>query len=221
MLKINSLTLYLHQPEVVAEWYRMLGFAVRKRGMVHHVAVGSSDLRLIHGMKEAWFHVAFHVRAEAFDRVVAQLGGKIPLLTAGVGGGLEREFPRWNAKAVYAEDPAGNIVEWITRPSVAWPTEPKPQPDVTAIAEIGIPLVNWAEDLAEAQRWLPVWDQPANDFVALGDWDGLLIAVPEGRGWVPTGRPAQYFPCAGALEANGRWVYFNSLEGKLRWSSHV
>lgn len=218
MIRIKSLTLYVHRPAVLAKWYEALGFAVRKRGMVYHVAAGYSDLRLIPGEEEAWFHFAFHVRGEAFERVVQQLESKVDLLPVDEEGSKIIEFESWKARAVYAHDPAGNIVEWITRPDHEWRDIAAPMPDIPGLAEIGLPVPDIGIYRHKASLFLSIWKSSGEEFTALGNEEGLVIMVPEGRGWLPTDRPAKFFPCSAVFEKGGRRAVFNTQDGKVVWS---
>ncbi|MDP5172236.1 MAG: hypothetical protein NWR72_18475 [Bacteroidia bacterium] len=221
MTNIRSLTLYLHEPENVAAWYQALGFSLRKRGMVQHISAGYTDLRMIPGEEGSWFHLAFHVRGECFDRVVQELQKTITLLPAYEDGRVVREFPSWKAKSVYAHDPAGNIVEWITRPAKEWQNLPKPLPDIVGVAEIGIPVAHTNFALEKATNFLPTWDQFGDGSAALGSEEGLILMVPNGRAWLPTSRPAEFHPCSGTLEHEGKRIFFNTLNGQIQWSYSV
>lgn len=218
MTRIQRLSLYVPSPGLLAEWYQALGFGVRKRGMVYHIAIGYSDLRLIQGEQEAWFHVAFHVRAPEFDGYLAMLQETIDLLPANPDGSFKREFPSWEAHSVYAHDPCGNIVEWIARPGHAWTDLPIPTPAVTGIAEVGIPVPDVGAYQHRAGLFLPEWKPGGEEFAIMGGTEGLILLVKEGRGWIPTGRPAEFFPCSGVLNHDGKRVNFHSVEGKITWS---
>ena len=218
MTRIRSASLYLPNPEPVAEWYRSLGYAVRKRGMVFHVAAGYSDLRLIPGEEGAFFPIAFHVRGEAFDRVLHSLKQTIEFLPTSEDGNILQEFPAWSARSVYAHDPAGNIVEWITRPDHIWQGLERPTPDIPGLAEIGVPVPDMVPSREKAALYLPVFDQYDDRFAAIGDPEALVIMVPEGHGWLPTGRPARFFPCSAVFEHMGQRVMFHTQENGIVWS---
>lgn len=218
MTRIQSLSLYVPNPGQLAEWYRSLGFDVRKRGMVYHISIGYSDLKLIQGDQEAWFHFAFHVREPEFDQYVEDLQQKIDLLPANPDGSFVRKFPSWQAHSVYAHDPCGNIVEWITRPGHSWSDLPIPIPAVTGIAEIGIPVADVGAYHHRTSLFLPDWKPGSEEFAIIGGTEGLILLVKEGRGWLPTGRPAKFFPCSAVLSHEGQRVSFHTVEGKITWS---
>ena len=125
-------------------------------------------------------------------------------------GGHVFPFPSWDAQALYALDPAGNIVEWIARHAVA--------NDVTAedgeaafdashmleVSEIGVVTGN-VSILAATLRAglvLPGYRPATQQFAALGDERGLFILVKEGRPWFPTEVVAT--PAPAVVEIDGR-----------------
>ncbi len=100
----------------------------------------------------------------------------------------EYDFADWGgARAVYFRDPAGNVAELIARPT--------PQPELT-LAEVGLPVkdVGAAVGALERQLGLALYDGDRETFAAVGDDDGLLIVVREGRNWFPLDVPTSASP---------------------------
>jgi hypothetical protein len=95
----------------------------------------------------------------------------------------EHDFSGWDgARAVYFRDPEDNIAELIARPA--------PRPEL-AIAEVGLPVGDVPKAVeALAELGIEPYREGDENFVPLGDADGLLIVVRTGRGWFPHDVPA-------------------------------
>jgi len=102
------------------------------------------------------------------------------------------ELDSWDAKAFYFHDPAGNIVELVTHEGI----------DERGLSELG--LVGDKPELAAAlaglgiELWAGTLDKPGR-LAFVGERGHTLILAPEGRGWVPTGRPAEPHPVEAVL----------------------
>jgi hypothetical protein len=97
------------------------------------------------------------------------------------------DFEAWNAKAFYFHDPAGNIVEVIAHTGI----------DEPGLSELG--LVGDPNELAPPllELGLELWDGTLDEpgrLAFLGERGRTLILSPQGRGWLPTGRPAEPHP---------------------------
>lgn len=106
------------------------------------------------------------------------------------------DFPNWRAQAFYFHDPAGNILECIARfelPNAT--TEPFGAKQFLGLSEAGIVAANVPALAAElaARYGIPDFARGPKlpNFAALGTDEGLLILTEQGRGWLPTGRPAE------------------------------
>jgi catechol-2,3-dioxygenase len=111
----------------------------------------------------------------------------------------EFDFQDWNAHSVYCHDPAGNILELIAHHSLSnASTEPFGPAQLLAVCEIGLAVENVPETVAklETQCGLAAYhDERHDQFTAVGDANGLLIVVKEGRLWIPERqRPAWIQP---------------------------
>ena len=80
--------------------------------------VGWTTLRFVRAPSQpAPAHFAFNIPPDAMDAAEAWLRSRTAIL---VEDGAERfDFPSWNAQAIYAMDPAGNIIELIARRRLA------------------------------------------------------------------------------------------------------
>jgi catechol 2,3-dioxygenase-like lactoylglutathione lyase family enzyme len=108
-------------------------------------------------------------------------------------------FEDWNAESFYFYDNNSNLLELISRRDVPnWTDVDFDESQLLYISEIGIVddnVVIKGEGLA-ANYNLPYYSkQPKqNDFIALGDEQGLFILVSPTRNWYPTNRKAEAFP---------------------------
>lgn len=137
------------------------------------------------------YHFAFHVPVGSVEAAAAWLGARAPLLS--YEGKAVVEFPNWLARAVYALDPAGNIIECIERrPLTDEPPAGVPfsAADLRGLSEIAVVVADVPAFVADCatRHGLPLFArQPGTStFAAVGDDHGLLIVVPPGRAWFPT-----------------------------------
>jgi catechol 2,3-dioxygenase-like lactoylglutathione lyase family enzyme len=159
--------------------------------------VGASVLSFS-GAGAAFYHFAFLVPGDRFAAARAWAAERVELLTT-------IDFPAWDAQACYFHDPAGNIVELIAHGGIgaAGRSGAFAPAELLAISELGLVGVD-AGDL-EAFG-LPAWDR-FDPLVFCGRRAHTLIATPAGRGWLPTGRPAEVHPAE---------VGITGLSGELR-----
>ena len=154
------------------------------------VRAGSSLLRFERAEQgEPTYHFAFNVPANRFAESKAWIAERVELVT--YEGDDEFDFSSWNAHAVYFFDPAGNIVELISRHGL--PNEAD-APALLEISEMGMPApdVPALSRMIEEQLGFGLYDGGGDAFAAMGDERGLLIVVRSGRTWFPQageGRP--------------------------------
>src|SRR5438093_8539663 len=106
----------------------------------------------------------------------------------------EHDFSSWGgARAVYFRDPNENVVELIARPDA---------PPELSLAEVGLPVADVAAAVETLERELGLrpYDEWGHEFAPIGDDDGLLIVVSDGRGWFPVGVPAGDSPIEVTIE---------------------
>lgn len=137
---------------------------------------------------EPFYHFALLVGDLAAAR--GRLEGLVALLPWQ--GDVLVDFPAWDAHAIYFHDPVGNVVELIEH-------GPAGADAVLGISEIGVVADDPQAAVAEWEaRGLPLWDggiaADGTGLAFLGRKAHTLIVAPTGRGWLPTGRPAEAHP---------------------------
>lgn len=207
---IRRLTLQtLDLPALTAFYVAGLGLRVLERTPLRlTLAVGHSELtfralpRPDPDAPRPRYHFAFNVPGGAIGAAAAWLGRAAALLP--IPGQAPDQpvapFPNWQAEAVYALDPGGNIIECIARHGLDLPPvgEPFSATDLHGISEIGVVVADVPTAVARYQKdaGLPVFARqpPQPNFAALGTDTGLVMLVPPGRPWFPTDVPSAAFP---------------------------
>lgn len=144
------------------------------------------------------YHIAFNVTNNKFSDSFEWLDSKLDILKMENGLPIAA-YPDWNAESFYFHDNNGNILEFIARFDLPYySAAPFSTADIKEISEVGVVSGNvpqTAKELHE-QFALPYFERskPTDQFTVLGDDKGLLIITQQGRGWVPTHKPAQIFP---------------------------
>jgi catechol-2,3-dioxygenase len=168
----------------------VLGLPTRTRDGVVEVEVGLSVLLLHPG--PVWpgaYHCAITVPEDRFAEAKAWLQERVSTLERD---GLD-EFALgapWNSQSLYFAGPDGILLELIARHDLAAASSSGrfTGADLLQISEIGlaVPDVPAAVESLQNAFGLPVFGTAAAEFTPLGDADGLLIVVREGRPWIPT-----------------------------------
>jgi hypothetical protein len=148
-----------------------------------------------------FYHFALRVPRNRFDAAREWLAARAELLPDRETGGTTFEFDFWNAQACYALDPGDNIVELIAHRELAdeSPVEgPFGADELLGVCEVGLVGPErraMAEALAPLaiELWSGTLDEPGG-LAFMGGRDGVLILSEQGRGWIPTGRPAEIWP---------------------------
>lgn len=144
------------------------------------------------------YHFAFNIPHDKLYESLEWISQKVDPLFLPEGGHVA-DFSSWNANAFYFKDNNGNILEFIARYDIAL-KENKPFDDqsILSISEIGIVVkepLSFANNLVVNENLnYFVKSKPAEEFVVLGNDDGLFIIVSHQRPWYPTSTPARSFP---------------------------
>ena len=172
------------------------------------VVAGETTLEFVASADgEPFYHFALLVPGDRFDAALDWARARVDLLPWPDKDEVVFDFDFWDAKACYFHDPAGNIVELVAHRGIAENGErgdfhPR---ELVGLSELG--LVGDQRKIAAALReqlGLELWDGTLEEPRALafvGEQARTMILAPPGRGWLPTGRPAERHPIE-ALLAN-------------------
>jgi catechol 2,3-dioxygenase-like lactoylglutathione lyase family enzyme len=164
------------------------------------VRVGGAELAFTAGEGEPFHHVALLVPGDRFAAAHTWLGERVPVLP-GRDGGTVFDFSFWDALACYFHDPAGNILELIAHRGLAerGASGAFAAAELAAISEVGVVTARPADAVAALERelGLELWSGGVEDTGGLGFVGRkahTLVVSGAGRGWLPTGRPAEPHP---------------------------
>jgi catechol-2,3-dioxygenase len=142
-----------------------------------------------------YYHFAFNIPENQLNEAIKWLSNKVNLIE--YEGSPVIDFPNWNAHSVYFYDPAGNIVELIARHNLKNSSnEPFSAASLLNISEVGLPVDSVKEfvELAKDKLNEKLWWGNLETFAAIGDEEGLFIAVTTKRNWFPTEKPCNISP---------------------------
>jgi hypothetical protein len=184
-------------------------FYAERLGLVGGVEIGEARLTFETGPGEPFYHFAILVPGNRFDATLDWIAERTELLPDPETGEAVFDFDNWNALACYFHDPVGNIVELIAHRGIdESDTEgPFSAAELVGLSELG--LVGDKVELAAAlhlELGLERWDGDLEHEARLafvGEKARTFILSPEGRGWLPTGRPAEAHPCEVELSGTG------------------
>lgn len=143
------------------------------------------------------YHFAFNIPCNKLDEAVKWISERTVLIKTSKDAVIAN-FENWNAKAIYFYDNNGNILEFIARYDLNNLDEhPFTISSVQSISEIGLvtdePLVSAVELNKENKLAYFSKGSISDDFVAVGNDNGLFVIVKTDRNWYPTTMPAQKF----------------------------
>ncbi len=159
-----------------------------------------------------FYHFAFTIPANKFDEAFTWANTKLELITITPTSTIA-DFKNWNAKAFYFYDNNQNIIEFIARFDLDINSDKIfDGSSIFSISEIGLVVDNakeYSEKLLE-EHSLNFFSRqpPQDDFVAIGDDNGLFIVVNNNRNWYPTSKPAGKFWTAIRIEQEGKITNF-------------
>ena len=173
-------------------------------------AVGPARLRFSETVDDSapFYHFALLAPGDRFAEARRWLSGAAPLLSDS-DGQTTFDFDFWDAKASYAVDPAGNIVEIIAHRGVAesggsGAFDPG---ELRGVSEVGL-VTGAVTDAVQAlhQAGLPLWagSTEADSLAFCGAKAHTLIVCSPGRGWLPTDRPAEVHPVQAQIRDRDR-----------------
>ncbi len=178
-------------------YVEQLGFESVETG----VKIGETGLVFESGPGEPFYHFALLVPGNRFDDALEWIGGRVELLPDPESGEVVFDFDNWDALACYFHDPVGNIVELIAHRGIDESSADGPftAAELVGFSELG--LVGDKTQMAAAlqselglEQWAGDLDHEAR-LAFVGEKARTFILSPKGRGWLPTGRPAEAHPC--------------------------
>jgi len=188
-------------PAGLPEFYRdVLGLPL-DRGALR---IGETTLRFAPIGGEPFHHFAFLVPGDRFDAALAWAEPRVEILRDADG---ERVFhgDEWRSSAVYFHDPAGSIVELIAHHGL----EEKGRSggfageELAGLSELGLvgdrqAFLRELEGIG-LELWTGTVEEPGR-LAFVGERGRTFILAPHGRGWVPTGRPAEPHPAEATID---------------------
>lgn len=152
---------------------------------------------------EPYYHFAFNITENKLLQAKAWIAERSI--------SLSRDDPdnwystSWNSNALYFYDPAGNIVEFIARHTLANAQEgPFTEQDILCVSEIGLVPDNVATTVTTLREKVGVEvyrGSVSEEFAALGDEHGLFILSRRGRTWLASDKISQTYPVDVSIEA--------------------
>ena len=152
-------------------------------------------------------HFAFTIPRNQLASAKVWLRGRAALLTQE--GQDEFASTDWQAQQVYFRDPAGNILEFIARQTLPDEADgPFDPAQIVSVSEVGLPTDDVPATVAAlvAAFGLASYGEVSDTFTAVGDAEGLLIVVQDGRIWFPRGTPADAVPLVATIAGVGAGV---------------
>lgn len=164
------------------------------------------------------YHFAFNIPSNQLEHALVWAKEHLDLLT-NYEGNLVTTFENWKSQSIYFTDNNGNLLEFIAREDIQVNVQGDFSPSqIINISEMGVvteqPMVQ-AEKLI-ADYGLGYFDkaEPTEQFLALGDDNGLLIMVTPNRNWFPTTTAAKFTSSEIMIESNELVVSLLSEELK-------
>lgn len=183
--------------DALADFYEELGFKLEPDRLLF--AAGETTMEFDPAPGAPFYHFAFLLPGDRFDAALDWVRSRVELLPDPDTGEVVFDFDNWEAWACYFEDPAGNIVELAAHRGIDenGRTGEFSAEEIVGLSELG--LVGDKRALAAELEKLgfEFWDgtfEDPNRLAFIGERGRTLILAPPGRGWMPTGRPAEIHP---------------------------
>ena len=166
-----------------------------------------------HDNGDPFYHFAFNIPPHKFEEAFQWLQNRAELLWLDDYKSYVADFVNWHAKSVYFLDPAGNILELIARFDLNYTADELfSSKQFRNISEIGLVFPDEVLDKSVNEilnkYQLPYFSKqpPLPHFRAIGDDEGLFIAVTENRNWFSTKMASGIFPVEVSF-ANNKNLY--------------
>lgn len=183
-----------------------------------NISIIAGDSELIFAASDRsdnpFYHFAFNIPSNKFEEAFQWLQNRTELLWLHDYKSYIADFVNWHAKSVYFLDPAGNILELIARFDLNDTAgELFSSKQLRNISEIGLvfPDKDFDKGIKNIMNKYQLHyfaKQPAlPHFRAIGNDEGLFIAVPENRNWFSTQTPSGIFPLEVSFLNNNNNLY--------------
>ena len=204
---LELLTNNIFQTE--AFYSHLLQFPINSRSDSHLTfTIGHSTLTFrLTRESTPFYHLAFLIPENKLEEALQFISSKSSVIPFSASNTIA-SFENWNAQAFYFYDNHQNILEFIVRYDLKLLDETRfSSSSIVGINEIGIAVANVPQEANHliADFGLSFYERgpTLSDFTALGDANGLILLVDIGRGWFPTGKPAEQHWTKLKLEVNG------------------
>jgi catechol 2,3-dioxygenase-like lactoylglutathione lyase family enzyme len=197
-VQIHRVTLASADPSAQARfWGETLGLPVGEAAAAVSVRLRRSTIAFApaEAGEEPRYHFALNVPGGRTEAALAWLQERVDVLPFGNGEVVMR-FDWIDADSLYFHDAGENVVELMARDEIPDPGRPFGPEHLLEVTEIGIA----AEDVPATSEALrealgaPVYWGGGEGLTAIGDATGAVLVSPVGRGWIPTGLPAEPAP---------------------------
>jgi catechol-2,3-dioxygenase len=197
-MKIQELTLLTNNLFETNEFYEQkIGFEkIEETETKIGFAAGRSKLifKLTNKKYHPKYHFAFNIPTNKIDEAIHWTLERTNLISTD--NSYITDFENWKAKAIYFFDNNQNIVEFISRTDLNNATnKPFSVASILSINEIGLvtdePLQTGNELIQKIEIDFFAKGPKREDFVALGDEEGLFVISNPNRKWYPTQEMAE------------------------------
>ncbi|MBL4643444.1 MAG: VOC family protein [Flavobacteriaceae bacterium] len=192
-MEIRELIIYSNRIKEQEAFYKnVLGFQcseiINNRFVIN---AGETKLVLEKSTKEFFYHFAFLIPTGSINAAIDYLEKKSVQLLPLHG---DKIIHFDTGQAIYFYDEDGNIVEFIERPTLDYPTRSDFSVNsILKLNEIGLPVSEpkkMIKKLINEFGIQPIKNAPYNDRICWGgDFNGAIIVIKENRNWLPTEKP--------------------------------
>ena len=197
-MKIQELTLLTNNLSETKEFYlHKIGFEIMEETKTK-VAFNVGNSKLIFEQtyidKNPKYHFALNIPSNKIDEAKNWALQRVNLIS--MDNSFIANFENWNAKAIYFFDNNKNIVELISRTDLNNESEiPFSEKAILSINEIGLVIdkpLKTADEIIQKFKTSYFSKGPKReDFVAVGNDEGLFVISNPNRNWYPTNESAE------------------------------
>lgn len=218
-MKIKDVKLLSFDLKLIQEFYHdILGLETNFNNDYIQIKIGNSTLQFKEdkNQERSKYHLAINIPSNQITSAKKWLEQKVTLIQK-EGFNKIIDFVNWNAKSIYFYDLEDNILELIARKDLnVISSESFNSNQFIAISEVGIgthdPLL-FAQNMIEKFKLTYFEkDSPTNEFVALGNDEGLFVISSTNRNWFPTNNTVKQNPIVVEFESMDKihTVYVNT-----------